>query len=156
MITGGLKMTVQRRVPMSLIDLWIAIDYSNADENESMIGDVRMTNKVLGTVKDTLFFCMLRSVSHWWMWRNAFSVSYQVCVCVCVCSYGYVAVGRIHPGTVSTSTIHVASVLRCPRTCRGVGLCFVDWTLFCVIIAFRFVQDVRYTYLKHTCFRWSL
>jgi len=55
-IIGGLKMTVQWRVPVSLIDLWIAIDYSNADENESMIGEVRLTNKVLGTVKDTLFF----------------------------------------------------------------------------------------------------
>ena len=41
---------------MSLIDLWIATDYSNADEKESMIGDVRLTNEVLGTVKDTVFF----------------------------------------------------------------------------------------------------
>ena len=151
MIIGGLKMTVQWRVPVSLIDLWIAIDYSNADENESMIGEVRLTNKVLGTVKDTLFFfCSAVCPT-----GDCDEMRFQFptrCVCWVTGmwqSAEYILAGYLHP------LFMWRQVLRRPRTCRGVSLFFVDQTLFYVIIAFMFVQDVSYTYLKRTCFGWS-
>lgn len=84
-----------------------------------MIGDVRLTNKVLGTVRDTSFY-VVQCVALVNVMKRVFSFLPGVCVF----SHRYVAVSRIQPGTVFTSTVYVVSVLRLPRTCRGFGLCF--------------------------------
>lgn len=103
---------------------------------------------MLGTVKDTLLFvcCEVCPTGECDKMHVQFSAR-------CLFSHRYVGIGRIRPGTVFSSTVYVASVLRRPRTCRRVGLCSVDCALFYAIIAHEFVRDVRYTYPKHTCFR---
>ena len=64
---------------MSLIDLWIATLFQCGWKGKHDKW-CEIDKRDVRNSKGYRLFCMLCSVAHWWMWRNIFSVFYQVCV----------------------------------------------------------------------------